>query len=299
MSVPASPSEMQAEIMDRLISKKTEVRSDTKAIQKFCKFLGGPIETLFKDRFHHEASLADETVSRTAIADFAQSTSNNELLALVKDRNETLRFILRYDPANVALLSRLLFGGDLDSAAPDSTAPFTISELGIVHLFSQMVAKVVFKAMDMKSGPIAVTSVADLDIDDLPGLEGLFCSFRIEAGASTFDLKMVVPATWATGDDEVSDDVVFSSTRANNTEFMLSGVAATVQLAAQSKTLKQVGNLRVGDCIPLLSKSNLAANLVVRDKKVLAGQLGRANGVYCFKVTGSVKTDHKTTSTIR
>lgn len=275
---------MQAQIVDRLLHGKSEEPGDAKVLQKFCKQLGESLEGLFKDRFHHEASVEEEHISKADFADFAGSASEVELLAIAKDQSDAPCLVLKYSRQDVAVLSRLIFGGDLDTAAEAQERAFTISELGIVHLFSQIVAKTVLKMMAMKFGSVAVFVPEELDLDELPETDALLGRYEIKTLACLCELKMVFPERWGTGREPDAESQNTNASHTTNEELMRSSVPAVVQLSAQPKSLHHIRNLRVGDCIPLLAGPALTAKLSVRDKVVCTGQLGRSRDLYSFQV---------------
>jgi len=281
---------MQAHIVEKLLHAKTEEPANGKDLKKFSKLLGEDIVHLFKNRLSHEAELVEDDISRVSFADFAQSPAKSNLLALVHNTKESVNLVFKYDARDVALLVRLIMGGDLEAPVEAVEIPFTATELGIVHLFSQLVVNVIGRSTGFSAGPITIMWEEDLDLEELPAFSGLNCRYEIKAGASVCELKFAVPESWMAVDDRNGHRVAVQANKAHRNDLMGTNVAATVQLAAQPKTLNQILNLRVGDSIPLAGEDGFQAKLFVRDQAVFTGQLGRSKDIYCFRIDGSTNT---------
>jgi len=289
MSEAKTPMDMQALILERLRAKDPGNNGgNSKELQKFAQRLAEPFGDCIKDRLYHKIQTELLGAKSMEYKAFLKSSTNQGLFAALSDEDGVIHSVFKFDGTFIAFLTRVLFGADIEvqTEAPDREP--TTTERGLVRHFTGLIGKVLASELELPLDSVSLLDPEEIEDDELPLGPTVQCDFEIAIGEMRCGFKLITPApTEVTKQDNNNE---FGSHVSNqiHDELMQSKVLASVRLTADPRTLQEIQNLKPGDQIPLSKLGGLIGKMIVKDKEVFSGQIGRSGGAFSFLVTDAI-----------
>ena len=283
MEIPTDPASMQAYVLEQMLKGKQDgQQQESRAPAKFSKQMAELIETKLRDRLHHEIVVQPLEPSASKLLQAA--TAANTSVSVLWDSTHNPFGLMRCDGLMRALLGRLCFGGDVESAVVSSEKPATEAELGLQGLLGDLLAKALADSGHAKVATMSTLIESEFEKDEFDNREAYCFPFELQIGASTSRFELVVCQSLILGNVDTSEINQIDSVGSTNDEMMQTPVLASVKLKPQPTTLGRIKSLRVGDCLPLIGDDQLNGQFMVSDQEIFECQIGRSGDAYSLKI---------------
>lgn len=289
MEAPAQD-DGRIDIVKLLLKNSEDTPADTRHLDRFAKELGEDLLERLRDRLYHKLDLTVDDIESGRYPEFVKTSRSTDFAAVVKDDTEKTQVMIQFGDQIIALLAPLYFGGDPEKPVAGKGADLTEAEIGILALFAKLAMRGISKITGAKPVDIEIVRMGDIDRDKLPAFGGAIAKFSVSAGENQQFFTAIVPEHALGEATERNNMATNAAGKAPNQEIVQTRVKATVQIQAQTTTLRVLRSLSPGDWLPL-ENTSLEASLLVRDRKVVSGQIGRTGDIYSFKAEGPVSAD--------
>lgn len=284
MNVPSDPAELQSYILDQLLARPDDgSNEDARAPAKFAKQLAEAVDLQLKDRLFHEIQVVPLGHAQTGTMTFA-SEGDSPVTVLYDGQHKAIGFI-RTSSAARAALARVCFGGDIQSELLVPEREATESEAGMQQIFSKLLAKAL-ETSKIVSGAHVLTLLRDqFDPDEFEDQEAFKFSLEIRVGKIVCDITVALRKHLVVGHGDGQEASQMDAFGSTNDEMMQTPVVASVKLKPQPATLRQIRELQVGDCLPLINEEQLNGQFIVSGQELFDCQIGRSGDSYSLKIS--------------
>lgn len=288
METATTPSQMQAQILSRFVKKDEAGPNIAKAIEKFGRTLEFPFGECIKDRLFHKIETELVDCKPAQFSSFVGASVPYGALVALNDKDDSIQSIFSYDNQFIAFLARALFGGDLEAEISTEPREPTLTERAMLVYFTGLLSKQLTTVTTVASASNSIIDTDEIEPADIPTHDAMVCQFRVSIEKIECRFSLILDVALA--DNSLSDDSVMPgmSHHHNKDDLMFSKVPASVRISASPQTLLQIRNLKPGDHIPLADIGSLVGKLVVKEREIYAGQIGRSGDSFSFRVTDAL-----------
>lgn len=288
-TVPSSPAEMQAFIVERLKDRRDEV-SDLGII---CDIVGKKLATFLIDKIPERI---DEVIEVRALEREEQATP--DLISAVKEdrllfeigekENQTTGYA-SVDSGAAAIFLGASLGADENSEIQKLTCPLTPMESGVLKLCASILASALedAKLASCAHDVVDIRDQSDIDEADIELNEFVSFGFALTFGENEGAFDIHVPKHLLTKSNEpvTAENDNLSKWHASLRDGIMQmnvGVKAVIKL--DPTTLGNLNSLQIGDVIELPAENPHTAVLTARGKTLFIGQFGRIGARYSVRV---------------
>jgi len=290
-----TPAKMQALVMEKLIKAREETpKREPKAPKKFAKLLSENIEPRLRDRLFDETEIEVFDPSQTSFHDFAETSSNPTPIVVFWGDDNSPAAILRCDAVTTDVLSRLCFGGDVETSVKQTEKEVTAAELGLIRVFSSFLVRAMNNMPALSIARTGVFASSEFENDDLPNANAVICKYTIRFGANDCTIELAVDESLVMGVNEQAESETDLDIGTVNHQFLQAEIDTNVRLMPVQMTLDQFRTLKVGDQLPIGSNGQLEGRFLVDEREIFNCVIGRSGEKYSLKIldqANGVKTE--------
>lgn len=286
---PASPADMRAYIIERLVGETGEPDRVTEAARKLCERLVPTIVQGLAEALSLTVGVDLKSVELLRFAD-ARPRGKGHAMAVAASASSPDAMILTLDANAVAVIVSAFFGGDPDAKVAPISRPLSPTETEVATLFFEEVAKAMNgsgdRAFEFKLPLPTAISGTDLDkhvIRDGPGVRAVF-TVSVPAGTGTFALTMPqrVLLKHRGGNDDAAAPGQWRQRFSD--EVMRSAVELHATMPLATMTLGEVAGLHEGQVIEIEQLAQSKALLSARSKPLYVCEFGKLGKNYTVRI---------------
>lgn len=289
-SQESPPGKMQASIVQRLLMSGSERQQENKNLERFAKAVTEDFTERVKDRIYHKLEVEHQEAASSRYPEFVSKCRATDMAAVLMDEAGKPQIIIHFPLEFPNMLAPLYFGGDPAKPSASPGAEPTAAEIGMLNLFTGLVAKTLTRKTSGRFTLAAIGPFAELDRDELPGFGGAMIRLNMGFGENRQSFAFVIPESLVSEASERKTSSTGEIGHVSGDEVVHSKVKATVRLAGRKSSLASLRSMAVGDWLPL-ADDNLDAKLVVRGREIMIGQIGRTGDIYSFRAIRAVSPD--------
>lgn len=290
MDIPTDPASMQAYVLEQMLKGKVEEeKTESRAPAKLAKHMAELLEGKLRDRLHHEILAVSQNLAPTELLRPSQSPHTS--ISVFWDSTGKPFGIVRCDSLMRCMLSRICFGGDVESPIRASEAPATEVEIGLQQLLASLVAKSLEDTGLAVVANMTTMAEAEFETEEFENREAYCFTYEVTIGPTTATFDFVTNQSLVLGNAENVEINQMDSVGTTNEEMMQTPVMASVKLKPQPTTLGRIRSLQVGDCIPLIGDDQLNGQFVVSGQELFNCQIGRSGESYSLKISNRADTE--------
>lgn len=290
--VPASPAEMRAYIIERLVGETGEPERVTDAARGLIEKAVPAIRQGLKERLTLDVTMELASVELSRMAE-AKPEGDGHAMTIAASGASPDALVMTMDADTLALVVSVLFGGDPGIAIAPIRRDLSPTETVVASRVFDEVAKALSqtgdKPFDLALPTPDAISGADLRkhaLRDGPGVRAVL-SFATPAGSGKIVLTMPQRLLLKGAGAAQKAGPANQWRQRFSEEVMRSGVELQATMPLARMTLGQIAHLRVGQVIELEGDAQSQAKLSARQKTLFVCEFGKLGQNYTVRVRHS------------
>ena len=290
MASPASPAEMRAYIIERLVGETGEPDRVTDAARSLVERSAPAIREGLKQNLSLDLTVEMASVELSRTVD-ARPDGDGHALTVVSSASSADALTLSMDPDAVALVVSALFGGDPGIAVAPITRDLSPTETVVASRVFDEIARGLSqsgeKSLDLTLPVPQAISGSDLKkhiLRDGPGVR-IVLSIATQAGAGKITLtipqRLLLKGAGAGGASQKTGP---QWRQHFSEEVMRSGVELQATMPLARMTLGQLSGLRVGQIVEFEGDAQSQAKLSARQKTLFVCEFGKLGQNYTVRI---------------
>jgi flagellar motor switch protein FliM len=292
-AVPASPAEMRAYIIERLVGETGEPGRVTDAARRLIERSIPAVREGLKQNLFLDLGLEPASVELSRMTDAKPDGEGHAMMVAASPASPDA-LVLTMDPDAVALAVSALFGGDPGIAIAPITRDLSPTETVVASRVFEQIAKALGEAGDKSFEPVLplpqAISGAELRKHILRDGPGVRIVVTVSTPAGTGKIVLTMPqrlllkgASSGTGGSQQAGPAAQWRQRFSE-EVMRSGVELQATMPLARMTLGQITGLRVGQVIEFEGDAQSQAKLSARQKTLFVCEFGKLGQNYTVRV---------------
>lgn len=288
----ATPAEMRAYILERLVGKPESVAPDNSAQVKLGKSvlasLASAIHISLADTIN--VGLSDQKAGR--LTDWLAALDPKKLVILYsRSGDDASPLAMAIDARTVSLLTHAAFGGDPVLGQPRADETISGIETGFLSALRDIISPVMLEFGI--AGPFSCRSAeaGAIDHSELANGDVTIVTFSILVGTTPGQMQLLLPSA-SPGSSEVRHGAAQQSSSWKthlSEELGRSKLRVEAVLDLATHTLSRLKTLQVGDVLAIPEGSMSRSTLFARGEPIFTGKLGRLGDSYSIRISGRAR----------